>query len=63
MTEILIAVVSLIVGTVVAWLWRGLLARAALAPVEQRLSDAFKALSFDALKTMVVGADRKLTSF
>lgn len=55
MTEILSAGAALIAGAVVAWLWRGLLARAALAPVEQRLSDAFKALSFDALKTMVSG--------
>jgi len=38
MTEILIATAALIGGAIVAWLWRGSLARARLVPVEQQLA-------------------------
>ena len=48
MTEILIAVAALTVGTAVAWLWRGSLAKATLAPLEQQLAD--KARELDTLK-------------
>ena len=49
MTEILIAVVALIAGAIVAWLWRGSLAKAALGPLEQQLAEKIR--DFDALRT------------
>ena len=48
MTEILIAVAALIAGAVVAWLWRGSLAKAALGPLEQQL--AGRSAEIEALK-------------
>lgn len=48
MTEILVAAVALIGGAFVAWLWRGSLAKATLAPLEQQLAE--KACELDTLK-------------
>ncbi|MCI3953005.1 MAG: polymerase [Burkholderiales bacterium] len=39
MSEILIAVTALVAGVAVAWVWRGSLANAKLAPIEQQLAE------------------------
>ena len=49
MTEILIVELALIVGAIIAWLWRESLAKASLGPLEQQLGKKVREL--DLLKT------------
>ena len=49
MNEIFIAVIALVSGGFAAWIWRGSLANAKLAPIEQQLAE--RAGELDALKT------------
>ncbi len=48
MNEIPIGILAAAAGAIVAWLWRGSLAKAAFAPMEQQLAD--KARELETLK-------------